>query len=86
MLLAAANNDAHAWTDWAKAVVRGATVNQINLKKTLRARVESRLDRIEKQLADIAARLDEPSRAIPTPPEEPPALKVQRARRRGERT
>ena len=51
------DDDAHAWTDWAKSVVRGAMVNQINLKKTLRSRVEPRLDRIEQQLAAITATL-----------------------------
>ncbi len=56
------HDDAHAWTDWAKAVVRGASVNQINLKKTLRARVECRLDRIEKQLAEIAVLLRQGNR------------------------
>lgn len=47
----------HKWTDWANSVVKGAITNQLNLKRTLRARVEPRLDRIE-------GRLDALSKAI----------------------
>lgn len=44
-------------TDWTKTVTYGAIANNLNLKKTLRARVENRLDRIEATLAEVAAGL-----------------------------
>lgn len=43
------------YREWAVAVARGAVVNNLNLKKTLRARVENRLDRIEAALAEVVA-------------------------------
>lgn len=64
-------------------MVRGATVNQINLKETLRASVVCRLDRIEKQLVDIAAQLDSHSRDVLRTPEARPARAEQRGGRRG---
>lgn len=51
--------DGHAYSDWAKAVVHGAVVNHLNLKKTLRSRVEVRLDRIEQQVATLAAAIEQ---------------------------
>lgn len=43
----------HKWSDWANSVVKGAIVNQINFKRLLRAEVEPRLERIERQMSDL---------------------------------
>ncbi|MCC6270615.1 MAG: hypothetical protein IT190_05010 [Microbacteriaceae bacterium] len=67
------DHERQGYTDWANGVVHSAIVNQLNLKKALRAHVESRLDRIEASLAEMAAvlRLLEFS-AMTKLPDQPP--------------
>lgn len=50
--------DLRSCSDWGKGLIYGAIVNRLNNKKLLRAQVETHLERIQAQLAEVKAMME----------------------------